>query len=265
VIYPQGETGDENRRVRVEWRIRSALLPDYVPVDAELDPAPCSAALCSPFPPKPPSSIPAAARRSVFIGEGRGGRFEPRSEALVHPGGGYAKVARASRRRTVVVLGQCLIDAGEQFMRCLKRFSDAAPAIDSRLMPGQARNCAGVFRRRLAAPTELCAHILPSRDPRSLEHPGHRIHGYRVRRASDRGFRSRYADDAMQPCRDRGWGGSFRSFGVSFVYVIFEDETTFMGPFAVLLNSNGARSRCGRRDADDGSGRQRRRWVIQYA
>ena len=101
------------------------------------------------------------------------------------------------------------------------------------------------------------------RHPRSLRHPGHRLHRVSgTGAAGGRGSGHLSADHGdADRAEDRRWCVGSRSSACRFVYVIFEDGTDiYWARSRVLEYLNAAGKRLARwRDAGAGSGRHRRR------
>ena len=206
-----------------------------------------SASRCSPFP-RAPCWIPAA-RQAVFVDKGEG-RFEPRDVKLGHRGGGYVEVREGvAEGEPVVVAANFLIDAESNLKAALKGFSDAGgQAMIARLIAWSARNLLLVlFGAGFAAAAGIyaLAHLpldaIPDLSDTQVivytEYPG------QAPQVIEDQVTYPLTTAMLTVPRSKVVRG-FSFFGVSFVYVIFEDGTDiYWARSRVLEFLNSAASR----------------------
>ena len=188
-------------------------------------------------------------RQTVFVEKGQG-RFEPRDVKLGHRGGGYVEVRDGlSEGEPVVVSANFLIDAESNLKAALKGFSDSGgPAMIARLIAWSARNLLLVFFGAgfaAVAGMYALAHLpldaIPDLSDTQVivytEYPG------QAPQVIEDQVTYPLTTAMLTVPRSKVVRG-FSFFGVSFVYVIFEDGTDiYWARSRVLEFLNSAASR----------------------
>ena len=204
--------------------------------------------------PTPVLTIPESAvmdtgrRQAVFVDKGEG-RFEPREVKLGQRGGGYVEVREGiSEGEPVVISANFLIDAESNLKAALKGFADGSAAMIARLIAWSARNLLLVlFGAGFAAAAGIyaLAHLpldaIPDLSDTQVivytEYPG------QAPQVIEDQVTYPLTTAMLTVPRSKVVRG-FSFFGVSFVYVIFEDGTDiYWARSRVLEFLNGAASR----------------------
>ena len=214
-------------------------------VDAEIDTGSGEPVLAVPE----SAVMDTGSRQAVFVDKGEG-RFEPREVKLGHRGDGYVEVREGiAEGEPVVVSANFLIDAESNLKAALKGFSEAgAPAMIARLIAWSARNLLLVlFGTGFAAAAGIYALIhlpldaIPDLSDTQVivytEYPGQAPQVIEDQVTYP-------LTTAMLTVPKSKVVRGFSFFGVSFVYVIFEDGTDiYWARSRVLEFLNGAASR----------------------
>ena len=241
------------------WPIPTLLLPDMY-AEAEIDTGAATPVLAV-----PDSAVIDSGDRQVVIVDKGEGRFEPRAGASSAP---RRRLRRDPRRRAradelVVTPPISCIDAESNLKAALKGLTGGSAAMIARLIAGSARNImlvmigtafavvAGLYAL-LHLPLDAIPDLSDTQVIVYTEYPG-------AGAAGGRGSGHLSAGHARcSPCRGRRVVRGFSYFGVSFVYVIFEDGTDIYWARSRVLEYLNAAARpvAGGRDAER-SGRTR--------
>ncbi len=203
---------------------------------------------------EPVLSVPESAvmdtgsRQAVFVDKGQG-RFEPRDVKLGQRGDGYVEVRKGiAEGEPVVVSANFLIDAESNLKAALKGFFRGGPAMIARLIAWSARNLLLVlFGAGFAAAAGIYALVhlpldaIPDLSDTQVivytEYPGQAPQVIEDQVTYP-------LTTAMLTVPKSKVVRGFSFFGVSFVYVIFEDGTDiYWARSRVLEFLNGATSR----------------------
>ena len=225
-------------------RIRICSLLHDMYVDAEIDTGSGEAVVAVPE----SAVLDTGSRQAVFIDKGEG-RFEPRDVKLGHRGGGYVEIRDGvADGEPVVVSANFLIDAESNLKAALKGFAEGSAAMIARLIAWSARNLLLVlFGTGFAAAAGLYAllHLpldaIPDLSDTQVivytEYPGQAPQVIEDQVTYP-------LTTAMLTVPKSKVVRGFSFFGVSFVYVIFEDGTDiYWARSRVLEFLNGATSR----------------------
>ena len=244
VIYPQINKETRTGRLRIELANPDEVLIHDMYVDADIDigsPAPVLTI--------PESAVMDTGRRqAVFIDKGEG-RFEPREVKLGHRGDGYVEVRDGCREgEPVVTSANFLIDAESNLKAALKGFADGVQRMIARLIAWSARNLLLVLFGAgfaTAAGIYALAHLpldaIPDLSDTQVivytEYPG------QAPQVIEDQVTYPLTTAMLTVPRSKVVRG-FSFFGVSFVYVIFEDGTDiYWARSRVLEFLNSAASR----------------------
>ena len=244
LIYPHLNAQTRTARIRIEVPNPDEVLRPAMYVDAEIETGT----------PGPVLAVPESAvldsgnRQAVLIDKGEG-RFEPRDVKLGRRGGGFAEITDGvAEGEAVVTSANFLIDAESNLKAALKGFSEGAPAMIARLIAWSARNLLLVlFGTGFAAAAGIYALIhlpldaIPDLSDTQVivytEYPGQAPQVIEDQVTYP-------LTTAMLTVPKSKVVRGFSFFGVSFVYVIFEDGTDiYWARSRVLEFLNGATSR----------------------
>ncbi len=245
VIYPQVNRETRTTRVRIELTNADlALLPDMY-IDASIETGSADPVVSVPE----SAVIDTGTRQSVFIDKGQG-RFEPRRVGLGRRGGGYVEIREGvADGEPVVISANFLIDAESNLEgRVEGLFRREEPTMIARIIAWSARNLLLVlFGTGFAAAAGIyaLAHLpldaIPDLSDTQVivytEYPGQAPQVIEDQVTYP-------LTTAMLTVPKSKVVRGFSFFGVSFVYVIFEDGTDiYWARSRVLEFLNGATSR----------------------
>ncbi len=244
VIYPEINKETRTARIRVELPNPDLALLHDMYVDAEIDTGSGEPVLTVPE----SAVMDTGSRQAVLVDKGQG-RFEPREVKVGHRGSGYVEIRQGvADGEPVVVSANFLIDAESNLKAALKGFSEGAPAMIARLIAWSARNLLLVlFGAGFAAAAGIYALVhlpldaIPDLSDTQViiytEYPGQAPQVIEDQVTYP-------LTTAMLTVPKSKVVRGFSFFGVSFVYVIFEDGTDiYWARSRVLEFLNGAASR----------------------